>query len=60
MMVNTDGRVEMGPLVSAIEVDNLHKSYGDLKAVDGLSFAVEEGEVFRLAGSEWGRQDHDY
>ena len=36
--------------MSAIEVDNLHKSYGDLKAVDGLSFAVEEGEVFGLLG----------
>ncbi len=36
--------------MSAIEVDNLHKSYGELKAVDGLSFAVEKGEVFGLLG----------
>ncbi len=36
--------------MSAIEVENLHKSYGDLKAVDGLSFAVEQGEVFGLLG----------
>ena len=36
--------------MSAIEVENLHKSYGDLKAVDGLSFDVEEGEVFGLLG----------
>ena len=36
--------------MSAIEVENLHKSYGDLKAVDGLSLDVEEGEVFGLLG----------
>ena len=36
--------------MSAIEVENLHKSYSDLKAVDGLSFDVEEGEVFGLLG----------
>ena len=36
--------------VPAIEVENLHKSYGDLKAVDGLSLDVEEGEVFGLLG----------
>ena len=36
--------------MSAIEVENLHKAYGDLKAVDGLSLDVEEGEVFGLLG----------
>ena len=36
--------------MSAIEVENLHKSYGDLKAVDGLSLDVEKGEVFGLLG----------
>ena len=40
----------MGTSVSAIEVENLHKAYGDLKAVDGLSLDVEEGEVFGLLG----------
>jgi ABC-2 type transport system ATP-binding protein len=31
-------------------VDSLKKSYGELKAVDGISFAIEEGEVFSLLG----------
>ena len=33
-----------------IEVSNLHKSYGDIKAVDGISFDVKEGEVFGMLG----------
>ncbi|MCW4011330.1 MAG: ABC transporter ATP-binding protein [Candidatus Bathyarchaeota archaeon] len=33
-----------------IEVKNLQKTYGDLKAVDGISFVVNEGEVFGLLG----------
>jgi ABC-2 type transport system ATP-binding protein len=34
----------------AIEVSDLHKSYGDNEAVRGISFAVERGEVFGLLG----------
>jgi ABC-2 type transport system ATP-binding protein len=33
-----------------IQVENLYKSYGDVEAVRGVSFAVEEGEVFGLLG----------
>ncbi len=33
-----------------IEVTELRKNYGDLKAVDGISFNVKEGEVFGLLG----------
>ena len=33
-----------------IDVNDLHKSYGPLKAVDGVSFAVEPGEVFGILG----------
>ncbi len=33
-----------------IEVADLHKSYGDLRAVAGLSFSVGEGEVYGLLG----------
>jgi ABC-2 type transport system ATP-binding protein len=33
-----------------IEVSGLKKYYGDLKAVDGISFTVKEGEVFGLLG----------
>jgi len=33
-----------------IEVENIVKHYGDVKAVDGVSFGVEEGEIFGLLG----------
>jgi len=33
-----------------IEVVDLVKHYGDVKAVDGVSFSVEEGEIFGLLG----------
>ncbi|WBB71049.1 ABC transporter ATP-binding protein [Micromonospora sp. WMMD812] len=33
-----------------IEVTNLHKRYGDLVAVDDVSFAVEAGEIFGILG----------
>ncbi len=33
-----------------IEVQNLKKYYGSVKAVDGVSFTVEEGEIFSLLG----------
>jgi len=35
---------------SAIEVRDLHKSYGGLEAVGGIDFRVERGEVFGLLG----------
>jgi ABC-2 type transport system ATP-binding protein len=34
----------------AIEVNDLHKSYGSLNAVDGISFQVEQGQIFSLLG----------
>jgi ABC-2 type transport system ATP-binding protein len=34
----------------AIEVSDLHKSYGSVAAVQGISFSVAEGEVFALLG----------
>lgn len=33
-----------------IDVNNLVKHYGDVKAVDGISFSVQQGEVFGLLG----------
>lgn len=35
---------------NVIEVDNVHKSYGEFKAVNGLSFAVSEAFCFGLLG----------
>ena len=40
-----------GPLNGKIiEVDDLHKAYGALVAVDGVSFSVDTGEVFGILG----------
>lgn len=36
----------------AIEVNNLSKSYKDIKALDGVSFAVRRGELFGLIGPD--------
>src|ERR1700727_3961716 len=35
---------------SILQVENLVKHYGSVQAVRGVSFAVEEGEVFGLLG----------
>lgn len=37
----------MPPIIS---IKNLYKKYGDLEAVKGISFEVEEGEIFGLLG----------
>ncbi|MDP9263817.1 MAG: ATP-binding cassette domain-containing protein [Acidobacteriota bacterium] len=34
----------------AIEVENITKKYGEFTAVDSVSFAVQEGEIFGLLG----------
>ncbi len=34
----------------AIRVVDLHKYFGDIRAVDGISFTVQEGEIFSLLG----------
>jgi len=36
--------------MAIIEVDNLVKRYGDHAAVNGVSFAVEQGEIFGILG----------
>ncbi len=36
--------------VNAIEVLDLHKSYGNVHAVNGVSFSVQPGEIFSLLG----------
>ena len=36
--------------MNVIEVDTIVKRYGDHAAVDGVSFSVEEGEIFAILG----------
>ncbi len=38
------------PNSPAIEVLNLHKSFGETKAVQGVDFTVQQGEIFSLLG----------
>jgi len=44
---NTSGRADPPP---AIEVRNLTKAFGDLVAVDKISFSIASGEIFGLLG----------
>ena len=37
-------------MVAVIDVQHLHKSYGQTVAVDDISFAVAEGEIFGILG----------
>jgi ABC-2 type transport system ATP-binding protein len=34
----------------AVQVENLHKYFGDVKAVQGASFEIQSGEIFSLLG----------
>jgi ABC-2 type transport system ATP-binding protein len=43
----TGQRIELN---DAIVIDNLSKNYGDVSALDGLSLAVPEGQLFGLLG----------
>ncbi|HEV8229690.1 MAG TPA: ABC transporter ATP-binding protein, partial [Candidatus Limnocylindria bacterium] len=37
-------------MAAAVEVTDLKKHYGAVRAVDGITFTVAEGEVFGLLG----------
>ena len=36
--------------MNVIEISDLHKSFGEVKAVDGISFKVKQGELFAFLG----------
>jgi ABC-2 type transport system ATP-binding protein len=38
--------------MALVVAENLHKSFGPVKALEGLSFSVEEGEIFGLVGPD--------
>ena len=39
-------------MTAAIIADNLHKSFGDTHAVDGMSLTVQDGEIYGLVGPD--------
>ena len=39
-------------MTAAIIADNLHKSFGDTHAVDGMSLTVQNGEIYGLVGPD--------
>lgn len=39
-------------MTPAIEIKDIRKSYGDIKALDGISFEVTKGELFGLIGPD--------
>jgi len=44
------GRPDGGPMTNAIDVVDLTKAYGDLRAVDGVTLSVGEGEFVGILG----------
>ena len=43
-----------------IHTDGLTKYYGDVRGVEDLTFAVEEGEVFGFLGPNGAGEDDDH
>lgn len=37
-------------MLPAIHIDNVHKHYGELRALNGMSLSIEQGEFFGLLG----------
>jgi len=46
--------------MNIVEVKNLTKEYKKMKAVDDLSFEVEQGEIIGLLGPNGSRKDYYY
>jgi ABC-2 type transport system ATP-binding protein len=47
---NTDRSTQRSTMMKAIKAQNLTRDYNGLRAVDGISFAVEPGEIFGFLG----------
>src|SRR5512136_3286764 len=43
-------RKEQYPMTPALQIQNLTRRFGDLVAVDNISFEIEKGEIFGLLG----------
>jgi energy-coupling factor transporter ATP-binding protein EcfA2 len=46
-------------VASVIQVSSIRKTYPSTAAIDDVSFAVRQGEIFGLIGPNGRRQDHD-
>ena len=42
-----------------IEVKNITKKYGNVTAVDKISFQIKEGEIIGLLRTKWSRKKHN-
>ncbi len=49
-MLRPGSQIRSDPPMPAIQVDGLTRTFGDVTAVDDLTFAVEDGELFGLLG----------
>jgi ABC-2 type transport system ATP-binding protein len=47
---NSQEENSQGDIQEIIQVENLRKKYGAIKAVDGISFSVKRGEIFGFLG----------
>jgi len=47
-------------MLYAIETEEITKRIDDIVAVNKISISVKPGELFRLSGTERGRQNHSY
>ena len=44
----------------AISVNNISKNYGNITAIDKLSFEIGKGELFGFIGPDGGRENHAF
>jgi ABC-2 type transport system ATP-binding protein len=42
-----------------LQIRNLHKRFGDVQALDGISFDVQPGSVFGFLGANGAGRDHN-
>ena len=46
----SEDKIMLDRLVPAIQIENVHKSFGDLHALNGIDLTIQQGEFFALLG----------